>query len=441
MNVLRIISVIVVCLSNVAHATVVDGIRMWAGPEGTRVVFDIDKSVDHDVFVLKNPDRVVVDLKNTQLDRKSVNLDFSQSFVKGIRYAKRNRLDVRVVLDLNVSVKPNSFILNPTKHYGHRLVVDLEPTHLPPAPFVKNNIANSFDKNEPRAIVVAIDAGHGGEDPGAVGRRGTKEKSVVLSIANKLEALLVKEWGIRPVMIRQGDYYVSLRERIRKARDSKADLFISIHADAFKNGHAQGASVYVLSQKGASSEAARWLAASENSADLIGGVSLDDKDELLASVLLDLSQNATIAASMEIGGKVLDELQRISRVHKEQVEHAGFVVLKSPDIPSILVETGFISNRNEETKLRDEKHQQRLARALLKGVRRYFRDNPPPGTLLASAVQGMGNQHYVISMGDTLSSIAKKYRVTAGVLRSVNGLLDDTINVGQILIIPDRKGG
>jgi len=441
MNVLRIISVIIVCFSSVAHATIVDGIRMWAGPEGTRVVFDINKSVDHDVFVLKNPDRVVVDLKNTQLNRKTVDLDFSQSFVKGIRYAKRNRLDVRVVLDLNVSVKPNSFILNPTKHYGHRLVVDLEPTDSPLEPIVKKNRANSFDENEPRAIVVAIDAGHGGEDPGAMGRRGTKEKAVVLAIARKLENLLVKEWGIRPVMIREGDYYVSLRERIRKAREAKADLFISIHADAFKNGHAQGASVYVLSQKGASSEAARWLAASENSADLIGGVSLDDKDDLLASVLLDLSQNATIAASMEVGSKVLGELQRVNRVHKEQVEHAGFVVLKSPDIPSILVETGFISNRSEENKLRDENHQQRLARALLKGVRRYFRDNPPPGTLLASAMQGRGGQHYVISTGDTLSTIAEKYRVTAGVLRSANGLLDDTINVGQVLIIPARNGG
>ncbi|NOZ54716.1 MAG: AMIN domain-containing protein [Gammaproteobacteria bacterium] len=446
MNVLRIIAVLVVCFSTIAHAgivhaTIVDGIRLWVGPEGTRVVFDVNSSVDHDVFVLKNPDRVVVDLKNTTLGRKPVNLDFSQSFVKGIRYAKRNRLDVRVVLDLNVSVRPNSFILNPTKHYGHRLVVDLEATHLPDNPFNKGKIVTSFDTNEPRAVVVAIDAGHGGEDPGALGQRGTKEKAVVLAIARKLEALLVKEWGIRPVMIRQGDYYVSLRERILKARAYKADLFISIHADAFKNGHARGASVYVLSQKGASSEAARWLAASENSADLIGGVSLDDKDDLLASVLLDLSQNATIAASMEIGGKILEELQRISRVHKAQVEHAGFVVLKSPDIPSILVETGFISNRYEETKLRDKKHQQQLARALLKGVRRYFRDNPPPGTLLASAAQGLGRQHYVISMGDTLSSIAQKYRVTARLLRSVNGLMDDNIAVGQVLVIPDRRGG
>jgi N-acetylmuramoyl-L-alanine amidase len=364
-------------------------------------------------------------------------LDYRQSLVKGIRSGLQQNNVLRIVLDMKSTVNPKSFLLNPTSHYGHRLVLDLEPL----------TNASIDDSSEPlpitarmptlgRDAIVAIDAGHGGDDPGALGRRGTREKDVALSIARKLEKLLKTQKGIQPVMIRTGDYYISLRGRIRKARKLKADMFISIHADAFNNGRAKGASVYVLSKKSASSEAARWLAASENNSDLIGGVSLDDKDDLLASVLLDLSQNATQAASMDIGSKVLEELGDVGEVHKEHVELAGFVVLKSPDIPSLLVETGFISNSQEETKLRSQRHQQRIARALLKGIKRYLSENPPAGSLLARE----DNRQHRVSKGETLTSIARQYQISMSRLRDANGLRGDDIKVGYTLIIPFSGG-
>lgn len=420
-----------------AHAAQIKGVRMWSSPDGTRVVFDVNNKVDHHVFVLKNPDRVVIDLEKTSFSRPLTSLDYSKSLVKGIRTGTHQQKNLRVVLDMKTRAIPKSFLLNPTKQYGYRLVVDLESTTTSTVTQVKKPVYNSPVPRRGRDIVVAIDAGHGGEDPGAIGRRGTREKVVALSIARKLEKILRKEQGIKPVLIRTGDYYISLRGRIRKARQHKADMFISIHADAFRNEKARGASVFVLSQRGASSEAARWLAASENNADLIGGVSLDDKDDLLASVLLDLSQNATLAASMDVGDRILGELKRVGNVHKGQVEHAGFVVLKSPDVPSILVETGFISNRQEENQLRSQRHQQRIAKALLKGIKRYFLENPPAGTVLAMR----SNRQHLVSEGDTLSSIARQYRITPRHLRSANGLSNDRIKAGHTLIIPVIGGG
>ncbi|MGD8641179.1 MAG: N-acetylmuramoyl-L-alanine amidase, partial [Gammaproteobacteria bacterium] len=350
--------------------------------------------------------------------------------------ATHNDNDLRIVLDMKSAVVPNAFLLNPTSRYGHRLVIDLEQingiSHVMPEPESRQPTAPAILPRQGREVVVALDAGHGGEDPGAIGRRGTQEKDVVLAIARKLFAMLQKQEGIKPVLIRDGDYYISLRGRIRKARRQKADLFVSIHADAFHNGRAKGSSVYVLSQKGASSEAARWLAASENNSDLIGGVSLDDKDDVLASVLLDLSQNATLADSINVGDKVLGELKRIGSVHKAQVEHAGFVVLKSPDVPSILVETGFISNRKEESLLRSKRHQQRVASALLRGIRSYLLTNPPAGSQLAMHRK---RRHHVVD-GDTLSSIARQYRVSTHRLKTANGLRGDTIKAGHTLIIP-----
>lgn len=230
---------------------------------------------------------------------------------------------------------------------------------------------------------MAIDPGHGGEDPGASGRLGTKEKNVVLAIGRKLKALLNRKHGIRAFLVRDGDYYIGLKKRMRIARNHKADLFISIHADAFRNPLVYGSSVYVLSQRGASSEAAKWLADRENSADLVGGVSLDDKDDLLASVLLDLSQTATLDASINLGANILNELKKLGKTHKKKVQRAGFMVLKSPDIPSILIETAFISNPDEERRLRNSRHQQRVAKAILTGVLRYLKNNAPQDTMLA----------------------------------------------------------
>jgi len=235
-----------------------------------------------------------------------------------------------------------------------------------------------------RKVVIAIDPGHGGEDPGASGRLGTKEKDVVLAIGRELKTLLNQKYGIQAVLVRDGDYYISLKKRKRIARDHKADLLVSIHADAFRSPSVYGSSVYVLSERGASSEAAKWLADKENSADLVGGVSLEDKDDLLASVLLDLSQTATLDASINLGANVLGELKKLGKTHKPEVQRAGFVVLKSPDIPSILVETAFISNPDEERRLRNPRHQQHLAKAILNGILRYLKNNAPHDTVLAA---------------------------------------------------------
>lgn len=417
-------------VSNTVQASSVDGVRMWAGPDGTRLVFDISGPVDHSIFMLRSPNRVVLDLKDAQLTRAFQGLDFGDSLISEIRSAKRNSNDLRLVLDLKAKVRPKSFLLKPTKQYGHRLVIDLQDLGVAPAAKIARTVTTA-PKNAPRDVIIAIDAGHGGDDPGASGQHGTREKVVVLDIARQLERLIQKEPGMQPLMIRTGDYYLGLRKRMEKARDMRADLFISIHADAFRNGRASGASVYVLSQNGATSEAAQFLANSENDADMIGGVSLDDKDDLLRSVLLDLSQNATIAASLDIGGNVLKELGRVGRVHKKRVEQAGFVVLKSPDIPSILVETGYISNKNEERNLRDKNYQFKLATAMLKGVQRYFEQNAPPGTRLA-----MANQEHVIRSGETLSSIAQHYSITQIALRSANSLNDSRLRIGQTLRIP-----
>lgn len=412
-------------------AATVNGVRMWAGPDNTRLVIDISGPVDHKVFVLHAPDRVVVDMQNTRLLNQPTGLDFNSGLVTGLRSGERNRNDLRMVLDLKSSVRPKSFLLKPTQQYGHRLVIDLEDTSSVQTRTIKRELPQDTD-GSPRDVIVAIDAGHGGEDPGASGRRGTREKDVVLEIARELERLVREERGMRPVMIRRGDYFVGLKERRKKARELKADLFISIHADAFRDGRARGASVYALSQGSATSQAANWLAENENSSDLIGGVSLDDKDDLLGSVLLDLSRNASIAASLDVGGEVLKQLRTVGRVHKNRVEQAGFAVLKAPDIPSILVETGYISNRQEEKNLRDKHHQRKLASAMLEGIRSYFDDNAPPGTLLA-----MADRKHVIRRGDTLSGIAQTYQVSTDRLRVVNQLAANAVlKIGQTLRIP-----
>lgn len=436
------IAIVLICSASLqaAEPVRVDNVRMWQAPDSLRMVFDITAEAEHKLFLLSNPDRVVIDLKNTSAaDLKLDPALLDQSWLKGMRSAARGKHDYRVVLDLHRRVTPSTFILKPNKSYGHRLVVDLKgPTATAPINSVTNSpqveIKSASEKNSGRDIIIAIDAGHGGEDPGALGYRGTREKDVVLQVARKLKALVDKEEGMRAVMIRDGDYYISLRDRVTKVRDSKADLLISIHADAFKNHKARGSSVFALSPEGATSEAARWLAESENSADLIGGVSLDDKDEVLASVLLDLSQTASIEDSLEVGNSVLSELKGVGRVHKRRVEQAGFVVLKSPDVPSILVETAFISNPEEERKLKNGGHQTNLAKALLKGVRTYFTRKPPPGTLLA--MRNAPRQAHVIQAGETLNSISRLYRVSTKTLRDSNELKNDSLRTGQVIHIP-----
>jgi len=430
----------------VAAAAEFQSVRLWAAPDHTRVVFDSSGPVEHKLFTLDNPARLVIDIPAARAGDGLRPQSVSGGLVKGVR-AAMNKPDVlRIVLDLKESVRPSSFSLKPNEQYGHRLVIDLYQTTTAAAePAVERAAAAPISPAEPvkvvaskpailRDLVIAIDAGHGGEDPGAIGRRGTREKDVVLAIAKRLAELIRKEPGMRPVLIREGDYYVGLRQRINKARKLNADLFISIHADGFRDPRASGSSVYVLSRRGASSEMGRWLEARENAADLAGGVSLDDKDELLAEVLLDLSQSATIEASFEVADNMLGELKRLGKTHKTTVQQAGFVVLKSPDIPSILVETAFISNPAEENKLRDQRHQQALAHSMLRGIRDYFGKHPPPDTQLVAL-------SHTVKSGDTLSEIAQQYQVSLSTLRGYNSLKSDTLRVGDTLRIPPSRGG
>ncbi len=414
-----------------AHAAEVgvQGVRMWPAPDSTRVVFDLSAPVSYRIFRLDNPARVVIDLSNTVLKASLPTPARDDRFTQRVRHGVRGQRDLRIVLDVSGEIEVKSFLLKPNQQYGHRLVVDLTgPQGAPRAPVVTRSA--QAQPEAMREIVIAIDAGHGGEDPGARGYSGVYEKDLVLAISRRLEALVAREPGMRPVMIRDGDYFISLRNRTLKAREHKADLFVSIHADAFGDHRASGTSLYVLSQGGASSEAARWLAERENASDLIGGVSLDNKDNVLASVLLDLSQSATIESSFEAGESILRQMGPLGRLHKPTVQQASFAVLKSPDIPSVLIETAFISNPNDESKLRNERHQQAVAEAIFRGLRDYFYKHPPAGTLYAA------NRRHIIARGDTLSHLAQQYRVSIDNLRSANQLKSDVLRVGQVLQIP-----
>lgn len=415
----------------------VQGLRLWAAPDHTRVVFDVSGPVSHKIFSLKNPDRLVIDVPAATAATAFPARNQSEGIVKGVRTGKRGKGDLRIVLDLTQATRPRSFTLKPGGQHGHRLVVDLyDPDRKQPLLQLQQLTKArpvSLQKPRMRDLVIAIDAGHGGDDPGAIGRGGTREKDVVLSIARRLSALINKEPGMRPVLIRKGDYYVGLRQRINKARQHNADLFVSIHADGFRDRRVRGSSVYVLSRRGASSEMARWLAEKENAADLAGGVSLDDKDQLLAEVLLDLSQSATNEASVDVADNLFRELRRLGKTHKKSVQQAGFVVLKSPDIPSVLVETAFITNPTEERKLRDKRHQEALARAMFSGILRYFTTHQPPGTHLVA-------REHTIKRGDTLGHIAQHYQVTLNSLKGYNELKSDRVRVGQKLRIPPSGG-
>lgn len=311
-----------------------------------------------------------------------------------------------------------------------------QPTTKPAPVTTSRRSPTSLPSERKREVVIAIDAGHGGEDPGAIGPNGTREKDVVLRLAKRIAGQINAEPGMRAVLIREGDYYVSLKKRGKIARRYQADLFMSIHADAFHQANVRGSSVYVLSQRGASSEAARWLAAKQNASDLVGGVKLADKDDELAEVLLDLSQTATMSASYDAAKLMLGQIGQVNKLHKRRVQDAGFVVLKSPDIPSMLIETAFLSNPREEKNLLSTKYQNRLARAVKNGVKQYFYQNPPADSLIASWTRKAGSRIHVISSGETLGGIAQRYGVSLSQLRSANGLASDSIRVGQRLNIP-----
>lgn len=408
----------------------VNGVRLWVAPDNTRVVFDLTRPVDYHLFTLQDPNRIVIDLKNSAWSDKARRQLNAKGYIRRLRSANKEQA-LRLVLDADREVKPKSFLLKPNKHYGHRLVVDLYEKSLGPAKAVKT--AKPGNQGY-RDIVVAIDAGHGGEDPGAIGGKGTQEKHITLQVAHKLAAEINRQQGMKAVLVRDGDYYLKLRQRIQKAREHRADLFISLHADAFHSPNVKGSSVYILSERGASSEAAKWLAKRENLSDeLMGGVTLDDKDDVLASVLLDLSQTATIEASADIAQSTLKELKTVGKAHKRHVERAGFAVLKSPDIPSVLIELAFISNPKEEKNLNSRNHQNKMAKAITRGIKRYFERRPPDNTLFA------GKTH-IIKRGDTLSALAQKYQTTSRRLMALNDLKSDSLRVGQVIRIPHKDG-
>lgn len=374
--------------SALAAQAKVSAVRTWAGPDHTRLVLDLDRPVSHDIFLLDNPPRLVLDVPNARSTGSMPRPAEFGDTISRLRSGVRNGRDLRLVLDLTAEVKPRSFVLPPQDGQGPRLVVDLLPRRPAAAPapvVVPVPVAVPRRVPTPTAgeLVVAIDAGHGGKDPGAIGKGGTREKDITLAIARQLAVLVAREPNMRPLLIRESDYFVTLRGRTIKAREAQADLFVSIHADAVPHGNAAGASVYVLSTSGASNEAARWLAARENAADLVGGVTLEDRDPVIQTVLLDLFQSSTIDASFELGEAVLQRLGPLGGLHKASVQQAGFAVLKSPDIPSILVETAFISNRREEQRLRDPGHQRRIAAAVLEGIRSYA-TNRRPDVMLAA---------------------------------------------------------
>ena len=412
----RLIFILLLCWLPSAFAEVaITSTRIWPAQDYTRLTLESKQPIRYNLFTLSGPERLVIDLEdveiNAALNELVGKIGNDDPYIKSVRVGRFKPGVVRLVLDLKAQVKPQLFSLNPVAEYGHRLVLDVYPLvaidplmalaqrgenviiasapaaastvvetpeivtkptvaePIKPAPLARTELSN-------RILLVAVDAGHGGEDPGARGRRGTHEKDVTLSIARRLKAQIDETPGMRAILIRDGDYFIPLGGRVEKARKAHADLFVSIHADAFVRSNAHGSSVFALSEHGATSASANWLAKKENEADLIGGVNLSVKDPYLARTLLDLSQTATISDSMKLAKHVLKELGGINTLHRGRVEQAGFAVLKSPDTPSILVETAFISNPTEELRLKDDAYQDKLARAILGGVKHYFAQSP-----------------------------------------------------------------
>lgn len=374
----------VMLLSGLAQAMQLSATRLWPSPDYTRLTLEAPQPVTYKYFSLANPERLVVDLEGVEagpaLDALVTQLAADDPYIAAIRVGMNRPGVMRLVLDLKRASKPSVFALQPLAQYGHRLVIDLHapdaaPQAAAPAPDLRTP-AKPAAPQYARLITVAIDAGHGGEDPGAIGAAGSREKDITLALAKKLKQKLDAQDNMRAVLVRDGDYFVPLSQRVGKARAAKADLFLSIHADAFIKPHARGSSVFALSESGATSTAARWLAKKENEADLIGGVNIDVKDPFLKRTLIDLSQTATINDSLKLGRAVLKEIGGVNTLHKNYVEQAGFAVLKAPDIPSILVETAFISNPEEEKRLNDAEYQDKLVDAIVDGIKTYFDKHP-----------------------------------------------------------------
>ena len=405
-----------------ANVARIKDIRLSKNKGYIRLVFDMDGIADHSLFELHGPERVVLDIKKAKMPHGMVDRVQANSLIRSIRSGVQNGNDLRVVFDLSSGVKPRSFSLAPSGKSGHRLVLDLH----------NEKTSTKVKQVKKRDVIIAIDAGHGGKDPGATGRSGTNEKVITLQIAKRLEKLVNQQRGMKAVLIRKNDRFMRLRERIQKARDSHADMMISLHADSFPDPRARGSSIYALSVDGASSETARMLAEKENASDLLfGDMDLAIEDQMVKEVLFDLSLTGTIESSLDMGSEILHQIKSVNRVHKKKVQQAGFAVLKAPNIPSVLLETAFLSNPREEKNLRSTSHQQKVAKAITRGVNKYFSRKAPPGTWLAAS-----EGDYSVSHGENVSTIAKQHNVPEKDLRARNALYADNLMAGQVIKIP-----
>jgi N-acetylmuramoyl-L-alanine amidase len=420
----------------IAAESSVEGIRFWQSPTKTRVVFDMSAEPEHRLLTLSNPHRVVLDIPKGKVAVDLNKININSTLIERIRSSyNHDKQQLRLVLDLKREAKPNSFTLKPIQNVGNRLVVDLVEAEQQTQQVVKT--ASDLKKDE---IFVVIDAGHGGEDPGAIGHHGTHEKDVVLPIAQKVMAAINRQKGMRAALSRTGDYYLSLRKRSEIARAQGADLFISIHADAFRSPKVRGASVWVLSDKGADSEVGAWLEKRENAADLLGGVEsveLNKYEADVAEVLQKIQAEHSVRLSQSIASNVIDELSRVTVVHSPKPRSASFQVLKNPAVPSILIETGFISNSSDEKNLRSVNFQKKVANSITRGVHAYFANNTPVGVKMAALdLEETGPRTHMVSRGETLSGIAVQYGVSLAQLRRSNNIKGDKLFIGKSLIIP-----
>ncbi|KPJ67730.1 MAG: hypothetical protein AMJ43_03260 [Coxiella sp. DG_40] len=418
-----------------ASSTKILGLHISSLKTKTRLIYELSSPVKYHIFLIRKPDRLITDLYNTKLITNLNRHLLSRSVIKSIRSSKRKNGILRIVLDLKKPIKYHSYLLNSKHSKPRKLVIDLWPTYyskstksVKSTPPIKS-VVTLPGHEKLRDVIIVIDPGHGGRDPGATGQYGTHEKDVVFAISKDLQTLLNSQYGFKADLTRNGDYFISLRRRLAIARSDHGDMFIAIHADAYKNRYAHGASVFALSQRGATSEAARWLAQKENESEL--GHVLANKSNMLRSVLIDLAQTASIGTSLTIGNSIAHQLVRVTNLHHGFVEQAAFVVLKEPDIPSLLIETGFISNAHEELNLRNPIYQHKIAHALMLGIVDYFKHHPPLNTFLAAKHDK--KSLYTVQRGDTLTKIAEQNDISVQKLKSLNHLSKNVIKVGQVL--------
>lgn len=429
-------TILILVSQSVFATNVVEGLRVWPSPANTRVVLDLAAQPEYSYFTLSNPTRLVIDLADTQSDFDLSDVNNTSQLVKKVRYSTPKKPNsVRIVLELNRTTNTEIFALPPTAPYKNRLVIDLSDNAAQPQQAVMTSDRSTRDRD----IIIAIDAGHGGEDPGSIGPSGTYEKNITLSVSKKLAAMIDKEPGLRAVMIRTGDYYILVNDRPGIARQSKADLFVSIHADAFTTPQPNGASVWMLSMGRANSELGRWMERTERHSELLGGAAevIQDtaSERYLAQALLDMSMDHSLTTSYDISEEVIKQLKLITKMHKKKPQAASLAVLTAPDIPSILVEVGFISNPKEEKNLNWAKHRQRLANSVFLAIKQYFKKLPPDGTMWASQSKAEKRTHRVQS-GESLSLLAQRYNVRISEIKEANNLRSDTVRIGQVLTIP-----